>query len=207
MTCHGICLRQGLLMPEKEEKGRKTEPERRRMGWWMRHIMQYVFKKGFFLPSCRPPPPFFLMWLSTPVYSRSVALEKNSPAHPMLPLEIVCSLWEREKGKGKWKGRMHFRAWWSGQSGKRKTEGDPPVTFLITLKSPHWVMRFTVLLLVLRGLPCMFLCVDVYSRHALGRWFTGSRSSCCGELCPIRLSVCTHVKCPSRTHIELDFKA
>ena len=42
-------------MPEKEEKGRKTEPERIRKGLWMRHIMQ-CFKKrdSFFLSFSLP---------------------------------------------------------------------------------------------------------------------------------------------------------
>lgn len=101
MTCHGICLRQGLLMPEKEEKGRKTEPERRRMGWWMRHIMQYVFKKGFFLPSC--PPPFF--WCGYPLQCTVDQLHwKRIPQHTLcylLRLFVPCGKEKKGKGNGK----------------------------------------------------------------------------------------------------------
>lgn len=121
-------------MPKKEEKGRKTAREKKD-GMMDETYHAICFLKRILSSFLSPLPS--LKWLSTPVYSRSVALEKNSPAHLMLPLEIVSPPWEGEKGKWKWKGRMHFKACWSGHSGKRKTEGDPPVTFLITLKSPH----------------------------------------------------------------------
>lgn len=105
-------------MPKKEEKGRKTAREKKD-GMMDETYHAICFLKRILSSFLSPLPS--LKWLSTPVYSRSVALEKNSPAHLMLPLEIVYPPWEGEKGKWKWKGRMHFKECWSGHSGKRKT--------------------------------------------------------------------------------------
>lgn len=140
-------------MPEKEEKGRKAEPERRRMGWWMRHIVQYIFKKRdifFFLPpSC--------LWSDYPLQSTVDQLHwKRIPLHTLCYLlRLFAPPWEREKGKESGKEGCILKCW-SSHSGKRKTEGNPPVTFFISFKSAGWVMRITGLLLVLRGLTWMF---------------------------------------------------
>lgn len=128
-----------------------------------------------------------LKLLSSPVYSRADAQEKDSSMHLSQPLQIIGPSWEGRRKKGSRKGRMHFKACGSGHSGKSRGGG------LILLW--HFSSLFPLLLLsdevhrlcvgISREL-LVCLCVCLYSSRVLGQWFTRRESSHCGALFPQR---------------------
>lgn len=152
MTCHGICLGQVLLRCQRKKRREERKSQREEGRRWK--ISCNMFLKGnffFLLLSC--------LWSD---YPRQCTVDQLH--WKRIHLHTLCYLlrlfppppWER----GKWKGRMHFKEFWSSPSGKRNMEGNSPVAFLISLTSPDWVMRLTGLLLVLRELTWMFfVCV------------------------------------------------
>ncbi len=136
MARNGICFwTRASETPEEGEKGRK----RRGMGWLMRHIMQYVWKKDSFLILF--PPLVFevticsgVQWVSCP--------RKGFPSAPSQALYIIGPSWEEKRKKGSREEGCTLK------SGAVVTEerwrgGGPPVTFLIAFHCPRWVMRFT----------------------------------------------------------------
>lgn len=98
MTCHGICLGQGLLRCQRKKRREERQAERRRMGWWMRHIMQYVFKKGFFLPSF----PRSRLWSGYPLQCTVDQLHwKRIPQHTLCYLlRLLLPHGTERKGNG-----------------------------------------------------------------------------------------------------------
>ena len=153
MTCHGICLGQVLLRCQRKKRmeERQNQIEEGRDDGW--DISCNVLKKGIPFSFLSPSH----LWSNNPLQCTVDQLHCER-----IPPHTLCYLLRLFASLGIENGMESGKEGWSSHSGRRKMEGNPPVTFLITLKSPDWVMRLTGLHLVLRGFSWMFfVCVCV----------------------------------------------
>lgn len=174
-------------MERKEEGQTESEGEE---GWddgWDVSCNMFKKKDSFFLPF---PPLVFEVTIHSSAVGR---LPKKK-----IPQCTSANLFRLLVPYGKETGRKEGCTLKTGAvvtQERRGGGGDPPVTFLIALYSPQWVMRFTACVSASRGsYKCVFVCAYVYSSPVRGQWFTRRESSRCGALRPIRLFLSAHIR-------------